>query len=226
MVHSHDQVCRCVVCTQAFCFGISCRNRIMKRYTAPLQCSINKKKTWLKQLHTHTLKTRERLRRNETCIYRILLIQNRTKPLIVTHTWQNNTFKQNYTSTHKWAIVIHRLFWILSCFLMWGFAMPFIWVLLLVWIEMFVCRYFVCWVEFDQLYFSYLLKSGYLWVHVLTCVTGRVDCFRCVCACQTQWWSTLCLTMYVYLCSCIILCVILLVSFMQLQGNFCVIHRQ
>ena len=43
-------------------------------------------------------------------------------------------------------------------------------------------------------------------------VSGRVDCFRCVCALQTLRYSVF----YVYLCSCIsILCVILLVSFMQ-----------
>ena len=36
-----------------------------------------------------------------------------------------------------------------------------IYMTVLVWIEMFVCRYFVCWVEFDQLYFSYLLKNGW-----------------------------------------------------------------
>ena len=37
----------------------------------------------------------------------------------------------------------------------------------------------------------------------------------CVCALQTQRYSILCFTIYVYLCSCIILRVILLVSFMQ-----------
>ena len=44
-----------------------------------------------------------------------------------------------------------------------------------------MCRY-VAWVEFDALYFSYLLKMLDLRVHVIMRVTGRVDCFGCVCA--------------------------------------------
>ena len=73
------------------------------------------------------------------------------------------------------------------------------------------------WVEFDELYFSYLLKLLDLWVHVLTRVTGRVDCFGCVCVCVCPPDSTIKYSVfYVYLRSCIIiLCVILLVSFMQ-----------
>ena len=35
-----------------------------------------------------------------------------------------------------------------------------IYVMVLVCTEMLVCRYFVCWVEFDELYFSYLLKNA------------------------------------------------------------------
>ena len=46
-------------------------------------------------------------------------------------------------------------------------------------------------------------------------VTGMVDCFRCVCALKTHRQSALCFTTHVYLCSCIILCVILLAPFMQ-----------
>ena len=45
-------------------------------------------------------------------------------------------------------------------------------------------------------------------------VTGRVDCFGCVCVCPPD--SKIKYSVfYVYLCSCIILCVILLVYFMQ-----------
>ena len=69
------------------------------------------------------------------------------------------------------------------------------------------------WVEFDELYFSYLLKMLDLWVHVLTRVTGRVDCSGCVCAPDSKIKYSV---FYVYLISCIIiLCVILLVFFMQ-----------
>ena len=39
------------------------------------------------------------------------------------------------------------------------------------------------WVEFDEFYL--FVENAWLWVHVLTHVTGRVDCFRCVCALQT-----------------------------------------
>ena len=75
-----------------------------------------------------------------------------------------------------------------------------------------MCRYFVCLVEFDELYFSYLLKMLDLLVHVLMRVTGRVDCFGvCLPSDSTIKYSVF----NVYLCSCIILCVILLVSFMQ-----------
>ena len=35
-----------------------------------------------------------------------------------------------------------------------------IYVIVLVCTEMLVCRYFVCWVEFDELYFSYWLKNA------------------------------------------------------------------
>ena len=47
-----------------------------------------------------------------------------------------------------------------------------------------------------------------------TRVTGRVDCFECVCVCLPGSKIKLSV-LYVYLWSCIILCVILLVSFMQ-----------
>ena len=53
---------------------------------------------------------------------------------------------------------------------------------------------------------------------MLTRVTGRVDCFGCVCALQTL--KIKYSVFYVYLCSCIRLCVILLVSFMQSKGKF------
>ena len=47
-------------------------------------------------------------------------------------------------------------------------------------------------------------------------VTGRVDCFGCVCVPSRLSRSKIKYSVfYVYLCSCIILCVILLVSFMQ-----------
>ena len=46
-------------------------------------------------------------------------------------------------------------------------------------------------------------------------VTGRVDCFGCVCVCPPD-SKVKYSVFHVYLCSCItILCVILLVSFMQ-----------
>ena len=71
-----------------------------------------------------------------------------------------------------------------------------IYVIIQVRTEMFVCRYFV-WVEFDELYFSDLLKRLDLRVHVLMRVTGRVDRFGCVCALQTLSYS--------FMCPCIIL---------------------
>ena len=53
---------------------------------------------------------------------------------------------------------------------------------------------------------------------MLTCVIGRVGCFRCVCAPSRLKDQVLCVLEYihVYLCSCFMLCVVLLVSFMQL----------
>ena len=49
------------------------------------------------------------------------------------------------------------------------------------------------------------------------CVTDRVDCFGCMCVCVCPPDSKIKYSMfYVYLCSCIIVFVILLVSFMQL----------
>ena len=48
---------------------------------------------------------------------------------------------------------------------------------------------------------------------MLTRVTGRVDCFGCVCPPDSKIEYSV---FYVYLCSCVvILCVILLVSLMQ-----------
>ena len=67
---------------------------------------------------------------------------------------------------------------------------------------------------FGELYFSYLLKMLDLWVHVLMRVTGRVGWLFQMCVCPPDCrlkYSVF----YVYLCSCIRLCVILLVSFMQ-----------
>ena len=45
-----------------------------------------------------------------------------------------------------------------------------IYVIVLVWIDLFVCRYFVCWVEFDELYVFHLLKNAW---PVSVCVDAR-----------------------------------------------------
>ena len=65
-----------------------------------------------------------------------------------------------------------------------------------------------------------------LWVHVLTRVFGRVDCLGCVCVCvcppdskiKYSVFYNVCVLMFMY--RIIIQCVILLVSFVQLQGQF------
>ena len=72
----------------------------------------------------------------------------------------------------------------------------------------FVCLDWIWWAVF-----SYLLKMLDLWVHVLTRVTGRVDCLMCVRPPDSEIKYYV---FYVYSCSCIIIVwVILLVSFMQ-----------
>ena len=76
-------------------------------------------------------------------------------------------------------------------------------------------------VEFEELYFSYLLKMLDLWVHVLTRVTGRVDCFGCVCALQTI-LCFMCIYVHVLL-YCVLFYLYLLCS---RKANFYVIHRQ
>ena len=89
-----------------------------------------------------------------------------------------------------------------------------------------MCRYFVCWVEFDELYFSFLVEKSVtdLRVRVLTRVTGRVDCFGCVCVCPPD-SSTLCfMCTYVrVLLYCVLFCLYLLCS---RKENLYVIHRQ
>ena len=52
-----------------------------------------------------------------------------------------------------------------------------IYVIVLVWIEMFVYRYFACWLNLMSCTFLICWKMLDLWVYVLTRVIGRVDCF-------------------------------------------------
>ena len=66
-----------------------------------------------------------------------------------------------------------------------------VYVIVLVWTEMLVCRYFVCWVEFDELYlFAVVVVVFVLFLLLLLLLLLGFCCCCCCCCCFTCWKNT------------------------------------